>query len=112
MSYTYKKPKERTKMTESFVRGVIRIFHTKKIGRMPNDQSVSADIAQCAYVTLARIGDLRHVPCPSPYCVQRKLIGVHWKRRKKKYIVLKIRTIERVVKMTTLWYFLMESRRK
>jgi len=40
------------------------------------------------------------------------LMGVHWKRRKKKYIVLKIRTIERVVKMTTLWYFLMESRRK
>ena len=56
---TYKKPRDRTRMTEAFVRGVIRIFHTKKIGRIPKDQSVSADIAQCAYVTLARIGDLK-----------------------------------------------------
>jgi hypothetical protein len=66
-----KNPRDRTKMTESFVRGVICIFHTKKIGRIPNDQSVNADIAQWAYVTLARIGDLRHLPCPFSYFVQR-----------------------------------------
>lgn len=94
---TYKNPRERIKMTESLVRGSICIFHTKKMGRIPNDQSVRADIAQCAYVTLARIGDRRQCPSPYVYLVQRKLMGEHWKRRKKKYIVLKMRTTAVVI---------------
>jgi hypothetical protein len=44
---------------------------------MPNDQSVRADIAQCAYVTLGRRGDFKHEPLPCSYFVQKKLIGVH-----------------------------------
>ena len=68
---THKNPRDRTKMTETFVRGVIRIFHTKKMGRIPKDQSVSADIAQCAYVTLARIGDCKQWPSPFSYFVHR-----------------------------------------
>ena len=43
---TDKNPRDRTRITDSFVRGFICIFHTKKIGRIPNDQSVMADIAQ------------------------------------------------------------------
>jgi len=58
-------------MTDTFVRGVIRILHTKKMGRIPKDQSVSADIAQWAYVTLARIGDLKQWPCPFSYFVHK-----------------------------------------
>jgi hypothetical protein len=45
---THKNPRERIKTTDNFVRGVICIFHTKKIGKIPKDQSVRADIAQCA----------------------------------------------------------------
>lgn len=41
---TYKKPSERTRTTESLVRRSITMFQTKKIGRIPKDQSVIADI--------------------------------------------------------------------
>jgi hypothetical protein len=44
----YKNPRERIKMTENFVRGVIFIFHTKNTGRIPKDQSVTALIAAWA----------------------------------------------------------------
>jgi hypothetical protein len=64
-------------MTDNFVRGFICIFHTKKIGSIPKDQSVRADIAQCAYVMLGRRGDFRHEPSPCAYFVQKKLMGVH-----------------------------------
>ena len=53
------------------------MFHTKKIGKIPKAQSVTALIAACAYVTLARIGPLKHLPVPSTYFVHKKLIGVH-----------------------------------
>jgi hypothetical protein len=43
---TYKNPRDSTRITDIFVRGFMCIFHTKKIGKIPNDQSVMADIAQ------------------------------------------------------------------
>jgi hypothetical protein len=43
---TDKNPRDRTRITDILVRGFICIFHTKKIGRIPNDQSVIADMAQ------------------------------------------------------------------
>jgi hypothetical protein len=44
---TYKKPRERIRTTENFVRGFILIFQTNAIGRIPNAQSVTALIAAC-----------------------------------------------------------------
>lgn len=43
-----KNPRERMSITESFVREVICSFQTKKMGRIPKDQSVTADIAAWA----------------------------------------------------------------
>ena len=57
-------------MTESLVRGFIFSFQTKKMGRIPNAQSVRADMAACAYVTFARVLPLRQWPEPLLYCVQ------------------------------------------
>jgi hypothetical protein len=84
-------------MIENLVRGFICIFQTKKIGRIPKAQSVTALIAACAYVTFDNIGSRKQVPCPPSYFVQRKLIGEHCKRRKKKYIVLNSMTTPSVM---------------
>lgn len=45
---TYKNPNERIKITDNFVLGFILSLHTKKTGRIPKTQSVTADIATCA----------------------------------------------------------------
>jgi hypothetical protein len=84
-------------MTESFVLGFIFIFHTKKTGKIPKHQSVTALIAACAYATFAMTVGPRHEPFPSSYWLQMKEIGEHWKSRKKKYMVLKIITAVIVV---------------
>jgi hypothetical protein len=39
---TYIAPRARMRATEIFVRGFMFKFHTRKIGRMPNVQSVTA----------------------------------------------------------------------
>ena len=45
---TYKNPSDKIRMTESFVLGFIFIFQTKKTGKIPKLQSVTALIAACA----------------------------------------------------------------
>tara|TARA_R110002060_G_scaffold76377_1_gene86689 strand:+ start:500 stop:649 length:150 start_codon:yes stop_codon:yes gene_type:complete len=48
-------------------------------------------------VTAESVVLFKQVPLPSSvYFVQRKLIGLHWNMRKKKYMVLKTMTAARV----------------
>lgn len=84
-------------MTESLVLGFIFIFHTKKTGKMPKLQSVTALMAAWAYVTFASTDRERQDPLPVPNWVQMYSMGVHWKTRKKKYIVLNSMTTLSVV---------------
>jgi hypothetical protein len=61
------------KITETFVRGFICIFHTNAIGNNPNAQSVTADIAAWAYVTFAKVLFPKQTPVlpPTEYWIQR-----------------------------------------
>jgi len=61
------------KITETFVRGFICIFHTNPIGNNPNAQSVTADIAAWAYVTFAKVLFPKQTPVlpPTEYWIQR-----------------------------------------
>jgi hypothetical protein len=64
---TYKKPSERTKVTESFVLGFIFSPHTNEMGRIPKDQSVTALMAACIYVMSVRVLTPKQEPEPPSY---------------------------------------------
>jgi hypothetical protein len=67
----YRAPSPKIRATETFVRGFIFRFQTKKIGRVPKVQSDHTEMAPCPYVMSATTVAGMHFPDPLRNRVQK-----------------------------------------
>jgi hypothetical protein len=77
-------PSARISATETFVRGFIARSQTRNIGRIPIVQSAHAEMAEWAYVESVMTLAGTHFPAAPTYCVQKYVMGEHWKTTRKK----------------------------